>query len=384
VRIRDAAVSLAAFAALGPLSCGGSRFSAGEPAGAGQGGAAGGGGTGGDAGAGGAAASGAGSSGKGAAGDGSGGATGGASGGAGKGGSAGSGSCNCTPVQYCRAGTCRNCADLSSVQIGAPEEVLDHPDAGVRFPRVGDSRTSLFFSLVTPARSELWYVDDPSASGAITLGDAQTPSRSGLFYVESPGIGFSALFDELQNGERRVVRAEWSGSALTDFQLAGAPFGGGGFDDYSVAIAAETNRTYFMTTRDGTPTLRTGVYGTDEATTVNIAVPAQGGVTCAPSGEDFTPWVTDDGALLVFRSLPMDDQCRPLDGAATDLYAVPLQPTTGMPVTPAAALAGANVTGGESTETDPSFSPDLCTLYFASDGGSAEGFDFRVFRALRR
>lgn len=88
--------------------------------------------------------------------------------------------------------------------------------------------------------------------------------------------------------------------------------------------------------------------------------------------------------MLVFRSLPMDADCLPADGAATDLYAAALSPSTGLPVTPAVALAGANVTAGESTETDPSFSPDLCTFYFASDGGSAEGFDFRLFRAMRR
>jgi hypothetical protein len=94
--------------------------------------------------------------------------------------------------------------------------------------------------------------------------------------------------------------------------------------------------------------------------------------------------VTADGTLLVFRSLPMDAECQPVDGAATDLYLAALQPSTGLPLAPAVAREEANDTGGESTETDPSFSPDLCTLYFASDGGDAGGFDFRLFRAARR
>jgi hypothetical protein len=71
-------------------------------------------------------------------------------------------------------------------------------------------------------------------------------------------------------------------------------------------------------------------------------------------------------------------------GPGTDLYVAALQPTTGMPLTSAVALTSVNVTAGGSTETDPSFSPDLCVLYVASDGGSAGGFDFRLFRAHRR
>lgn len=392
MRTRDAAVLLVAFAAHLVPGCGGSRFSAGDSGGAGQGGGAGTGQTGGSGDEGGAGGSTAATSGSGAdagrggtGGDSGAGGTSGGGGSAGKGGSAGSAGCNCTPVQYCRSGTCRNCSDLSSIQLDTPEEVLDHPSSGLRFPRVGDSRDSLFFTLLAPSRSELWYVDDPTASGSITLGDAQTPSRSGLFYTESATLAFNVLFDQLVNGARVIGTATFSGTTLTNLQPGGAPFGMGGFDDYSVALAAETNRAYFMSTRDGVPSLRTGVLGTDEATVVDLAIPARsGGVSCPLSGDDATPWVTADGSLLVFRAEPMDAACQPLDGAATDLYAVALQPSSGMPVTPAVALSGVNVTGSESSESDPSFSPDLCTMYFASDGGSVTGFDFRLFRASRR
>ncbi len=140
-----------------------------------------------------------------------------------------------------------------------------------------------------------------------------------------------------------------------------------------------------MSTRTGSPAVYTSLLGSSDATAVNLQVPARsGGGTCPPSGDDATPWVTADGSLLVFRSLPTDAQCQPVDGAATDVYVAALQPATGMPLAPAVALDGVNVTGGESTETDPSFSPDLCMLYFASDGGSAGGFDFKLFRAARR
>jgi hypothetical protein len=304
---------------------------------------------------------------------------------AGKAGSAGAAGCDCNPGQYCRAGTCRDCADLSSVETRAPEEVLDHPNSGLRFPRVGASPSSLFFTLLAPSRSELWYVEDPEASASITLGDAQTPSRSGLFYAGGGSFEFSALFDQVDGAQRGVMTAAWDGSTLSDIRSAGAPFGAAGADDYGVALAAATSRVYFMSTRDGSPALYTGLLGSSSATVVTLEVPrVSGGGTCARSGEDATPWVTEDGSLLVFRSLPMDATCEPVDGSASDLYVAALQPATGMALTTAVALSGVNVTTGESTETDPSFSPDLCVLYFASDGGSAGGFDFKLFRAERR
>jgi hypothetical protein len=377
VRTCGAVVACVALSLTASLACGGSRFSGGGGGAAGEGGAGGASAAGGVAGAAGEEAGGAGG-----AVVGGGGAS---SGSAGKAGSGGAAGCDCRAGQYCRSGTCRDCADLSSVQIGTAEAVLDHPSSGLRFPRVGGTPASLFFTLLAPSRSELWYVEDPAATASSTLGGAQTPSRSGLVYVEGGGFGFSALFDQLEGGQRSVMTAVWDGTALSNIVPAAAPFGAPGADDYSVAYAVETSRAYFMSTREGSPALFTGLLGSTSAALVSLQVPAQGGGdTCARSGEDATPWVSKDGALLVFRSPPMGEQCQPVDGSATDLYVAALQPTTGMPLTPAVALTSVNVSVGGSTETDPSFSPDLCVLYFASDGGSAGGFDFRLFRAHRR
>jgi hypothetical protein len=388
MRTRSAvfAVALAAFAA---FACSRSRFSAASGAaggGAGVGGDPGKGGNGGAAGAEDGGSGGVDAGRGGSSGDGGGSGKGGGAGtsGTGNAGSAGGAGCDCAPGQYCRAGTCRNCDDLTSIQIGDAEPLLDHPSSGLRFPRVGDSRDSFFFTLVAPGRSELWYVDDPTASASFTLGDAQTLSRSGLFYVEGASLGFTVLFDERRSGGRVVMTAAWNGSALTDLQTLGPPFGAFGSEDYSVALAAETNRVYFMTTRNDSPELHTSVLGEIDSQVVTLDVPVPGGGTCPRSEDDATPWVTEDGSLLVFRALPLDANCQPIDGTAPDLYAAALQPATGLPLTPAVRLAGANVTTGDSTETDPSFSPDLCTLYFSSDGGSAAGFDFRLFRAPRR
>src|SRR5262245_16579869 len=63
------------------------------------------------------------------------------------GGSGGSGGtpCTCPPTQYCRGGECLPCAELSSLDFGEPELLLDDPAAPLRFPRAGDTPTSLFY-----------------------------------------------------------------------------------------------------------------------------------------------------------------------------------------------------------------------------------------------
>jgi hypothetical protein len=120
-----------------------------------------------------------------------------------------------------------------------------------------------------------------------------------------------------------------------------------------------------MSTRDGPATLRTAPHGTGQEVPFDLQIP-------------------DNGSLMLFSAPAVDAQCAPLDGGAPDLYAVPLAPSSGLPLTSAVALATVNRTADNSSETDPSFSPDLCRIYFASDGGQAGGHDFRLYRAGRR
>jgi hypothetical protein len=128
------------------------------------------------------------------------------------------------------------------------------------------------------------------------------------------------------------------------------------------------------------------VIGASAAAIVNLRLAAHDapGVSCPATFDDATPWVNAKGTLLVVSAAPVDASCAPIDAQATDLFVAPLDPTTGMPLVPAVALNGVNVSSGASNETDAAFSSDLCTLYFASDGGSARGFDYRLFRARRR
>jgi hypothetical protein len=138
-----------------------------------------------------------------------------------------------------------------------------------------------------------------------------------------------------------------------------------------------------MSTLDGPVTIRTGVLDTGVGDPVGIEIPKRvGSGTCPLSGSDATPWVTPDGRRMLLRAFPFDEMCQPRESSATDLFVVPLEPSTGMPIAPALLLA--NVNGEGTTETDPSLSPDLCTLYFASDAGSAGNPDFKLFRARRQ
>jgi len=117
---------------------------------------------------------------------------------------------------------------------------------------------------------------------------------------------------------------------------------------------------------------------------VLLEIPARDGGMCPRGDEDATPWVSQNGGLMVFSAAPVDALCTPIDGGAADLYAVPLSPSSGMPLASAVALATVNRTMDGSVETDPAFTPDLCYLYFSSDGGEANGRDFRLYRAARR
>jgi hypothetical protein len=84
---------------------------------------------------------------------------------------------------------------------------------------------------------------------------------------------------------------------------------------------------------------------------------------------------------MFFRSYPLGDTCSPLDAGTTDLFVVPLEPSSGMPAQPALALASLNEVGA--SETDPSLTPDFCTLYFASDRTAPGSSEFELYRARR-
>jgi hypothetical protein len=316
-------------------------------------------------------------------------ATGGGRGGESSAGTGGAGNCACGAGEYCRAGTCYDCADLGQLDFGEPEEILDDEAGDLRFPRQGATDGALFFTRVRAGGSELWYLPELGASAPVSLAEVGTPSRAGLAYFGDPGgLGFDVLFDEVgADAHRSIHAAGWQSDMLVNATDAPSPLSAGGFDDYSVAFASTPRRAYWMTTRDGAPTLRTGTLGSGDVMPVDAMVPAQtgGGVVCPRQGDDATPWVTRDGKVMLLSALPLDDACASVDGEASDLYVALLDATNGMPRANATvAVSAVNRSTDRSSETDASFSDDLCTLYFASDGGDAGGHDFRLFRASRR
>ena len=290
-------------------------------------------------------------------------------------------SCTCAPTEYCRNGECLACAELSTLDFGEPELMLDSPQLSLRFPRDGGAMGSLFYRAGDEGSGHIHYTPSSTTLGSL-VGNPDVNQQSGALFVSELDQTFNVIFDETSQGNRTGRAAAWNGTTLSAQMEMPPPLSPGGFEDYSVAAAGTTGRLFWMSTRDGTA-LRTGVIESGNGDIVTIDVPKRtGSGTCVRIGDDATPWVTPDGRRLFFRSFPLDDACQPLDAATTDLYVVPLEPTTGMPVQPARALASLNEVG--TTETDPSLSPDFCTLYFASDRGSAGNADFKLYRATRR
>ena len=59
---------------------------------------------------------------------------------------------------------------------------------------------------------------------------------------------------------------------------------------------------------------------------------------------------------------------------------MPLSKDTGLAAAAAIALSSLNTIGGGSNESDPSLSTDSCTIYFASDSGTASSDLYRAQR----
>jgi hypothetical protein len=379
------------------VGCGGDEFS--SAASGGSAGTAGAtqGGSGGSTGGGGAGAGGAAGQNGGSAGTVQGGGSG--TGGSGAGGSSGGGgspACNCPQGQYCQVTTsnCRACSDLSRLAFATPERIatVSASAAGQqRFPRVGATDMSLFYRAGAPGSERIWQTADYTAGYGNPIAGSNGID-SGPLFLGSNQPNF--WFDRVEGSSRHIVSASVSGGTLENLALAPTPLNpsSAGSSDYSVAIAAAPGgsgvpRAFWMTTRSGdrarlVTALLTGADVPVSDVALNIENAA--GSLCGRPGDDATPWVTPGGDLLLFRAFPMDENCNPSDGDATDLYASILDPTTGQPPPLGAAipLADVNRSTGNSTETDPSLSPDLCALYFASDSGQG-AFDFDIFRANR-
>ncbi len=379
---------LAFSASLAGLGCGGSEFTSASAAGARD--------TGGASTDGGAASGGSMSSGGARAGSSSGGGpSGGSASGGGPSGGAASG-CACPSGQYCREGStdCFDCGDFARLRFDDPKELVALSAVGagsLRFPRVGETPTDLFYRSAALGGQTLWHTTDLATSAGDTL-DAQFPADSAPLLLtggvsgfgERPEDVFNFVFDrKVEGGKPKLYWGLWSNGSLV-VAVAPAPYNASGTNDSSMAVALEPGgagpaRAYWMTDRDAGAGLQlaTGILTPNgPGGLVPLSVGSPG---CAADQADLTPWITNDGSALVFSNTGVDDQCLPL-GTGSDLQIALMDPVSGLqqPGSPALPISDVNSPGND---TDPSFSRDLCELYFASDRGG-DGFD--LYRARRR
>lgn len=270
---------------------------------------------------------------------------------------------------------------MNRLNFAAPERLatLDH---GTRYPRGGSSTTDLFYVDSIGLR----YTSDfatsagraPNATVAGDAGPLLAPSA--VKGASLPGAmleSFNFLFDRQYNSARRLFIANWQ-EGLISPELAPAPFNSEK-SDYSPALAQPANdspRLYWMSTRDGVSAqLMVSILNGDSPAVapVNLALGQDG---CKASDLELSPWVTSDGLMLLFNH-SRRDACADAP-QAKDIYAVLLSPTDGQPVPmPARPMNDIN---SAMDEVDPSFSADMCDIYFASNRDG----QYAIYRAHRR
>lgn len=316
-------------------------------------------------------------------------------GGSGGSGGAASSGCMCPSGQYCREASrdCFSCASLDRLRFTTPERIATLSDTGrgARFPRAGAASSDLFY------RSEgagLRYTSDASTSPGSSL-TATDVTDSAPLLVDSALAGLSEgvdlVFDRAVPGSPRALYlARWS-DGLAEPELAPAPFNSG-LGDYSMAVARRPVddapvRAFWMSARNASdeapaPELLTAEASADaeaEAVTLRLgAGKCEVADSEAGAEPDLTPWVSADGRMLVFSTTKLEPDCS-VSNQKKDLYAMMLRPDTGQPLDATSATPLMDV-NSRADDTDPSFSADLCDLYFASNRDGK----YAIYRARRR
>jgi hypothetical protein len=322
------------------------------------------------------------------------------------GGSSGSGGavsngCNCPSGSYCREASndCFSCSSLSRLRFTPPERIatLSESGQGARFPRVGSTSTDLLY------RSDgagLRYTPDASTSAGTSVSSTDSSDSAPLLLdAEVTGLaalpkGFNLLFDRSEPGAARALYfARWNGGIERPAR-APEPFNSD-LGDYSMAVALHPMngvpaRAFWMSARDATedapaPELLTAeltLGARAEVVTLKIGQPdcdvADSAKPDANIDPDLTPWVTSRGGLLLISTTRLEPDCS-VSNQKKDIHAVLLSPETGQALDNAAAEPLSDV-NSSADDTDPSFSADLCELYFASNRDGK----FAVYHARRR
>lgn len=323
---------------------------------------------------------------------------------AGSAGSAGSGvtpACDCPAGRYCREGStdCFDCTELNRLRFTTPERLATLSDngQGSNFPRVGVTTTDLVYVF---NGTGLRYTTDSSTSAGSSVKGTEPEDKGPLLLSENVaalptlGMGFNFLFDRKATA-RQLYVGVWSAGAQTMLKLP-PPFNADQ-DDYSIAVAPHAGansqvRAFWMSTRgDKLPRLYTAFLQegtTEEEVALRLAKDRQGSmdevIPCPTTDQDLAPWVTGDGKTLLFSHTRVDGNCAVVTAQKRDLYTTLLQPANGQPpadadakIIPATPINDVNSAGDD---IEPSFSADMCELYFASNRDG----NFAVYRAHRR
>lgn len=311
-----------------------------------------------------------------------------------KGGSGGAGGgtpagCECAPGEYCRDGSldCFSCAELNRLHFATPERLATVSDngQGSHFPRIGVTNKDLLYRF---EGTGLRYTTDASTSPggnvSSTIATDSGPLLLGadVASVGAMSMGFNFLFDRVEDGRRSLYIGQWK-NGLTSSERAPSPYNETK-NDYSIAVALKPTadgiaRAFWMTDRDspttmGTPRLVSAPAVADApATPVNLKIGQAG---CDATDPDLAPWVTSDGKTLLVSHTRFDATCK-ATGQGKDIYTALLQPATGLPT---AAALPMNDVNSPMNDVEPSFSTNLCDLYFASDRDGK----FGLYRAHRR
>ncbi len=308
-----------------------------------------------------------------------------AGGGGGAGGVVSTG-CDCTAGHYCRDGTpdCFDCAEFNRLHFTTPERMstLSDNGQGSHFPRVGSTSTDLLYHF---DGTGLRYTTDASTSaGSGVMATVASDSGPLLLSGDVSGvaamtlIGFNFLFDRTQSMQRSIQIGQWK-NGLQKFEKAPLPFNGDK-NDYSVAVALKPTadgiaRAFWMTTRNMPRAELVTALAVANAPVTPVALRI-GQQTCAATDPDLAPWVTADGKTLLTSHTHLDANCQP-NGQLKDIYTAVLPPATGVPTVPAVPMNDVN---SPMNDTEPSFSADMCDLYFASDRDGK----YALYRAHRR
>lgn len=304
--------------------------------------------------------------------------------------------CDCPAGRYCRDGStdCFDCAELSRLRFETPERLAALSDGSVvtRSPRVGLTATDLVYHIDGVG---LRYTTDASTSAGGNV-KATVPEDSAPLMLKSdvkaPQLqiaAFNFLFDRPSTtGPRAVFIGAWKTGLGATVEALPAPYNSGK-GDYSMALAphasTEAARAFWMTTRDAMsatlgPVLVTAQLAPQASPALVTLNVGQAGCTpkdmAAKADPDLTPWVTDDGTLLLISTTRVDGDCASTS-QGKDIYTTLLQPASGQPTTAALPLSDVN---SSADDVDPSFSADLCDLYFSSNRDGK----FALYRAHRR